>query len=134
MARPEVIGSAHWQVIGTVDDAMEQIADWAAAGAMDGFIALPGGSVDSMRLTLDDLVPRLPQAGSAASTRVEVGRPPARGRLTPSVEALRRALANGGAAVGRKSPGVDKVAVVGGWTADTFCRPVLSPRAAAWPA
>lgn len=59
LMRPEVIGSAHWQVIGTVDDALEQIKDWAASGAMDGFIAVPGGAVSSMQLVLGELVPRL---------------------------------------------------------------------------
>jgi len=63
LERPEVIGSAHWRVVGTVDDAIEQIQDWAAAGAIDGFIAVPGGSVEAARLTLSDLVPRLAEAG-----------------------------------------------------------------------
>ncbi|MBB2972788.1 NtaA/DmoA family FMN-dependent monooxygenase [Mesorhizobium sp. RMAD-H1] len=61
--RPEVIGSAHWQVIGTVDDAIEAIRDWTEAGAIDGFIAVPGGSVSSLHLVLDELVPRLVEAG-----------------------------------------------------------------------
>ncbi|MCU1734626.1 NtaA/DmoA family FMN-dependent monooxygenase [Pseudomonas sp. 20P_3.2_Bac4] len=63
LLRPEVISAAHWQVIGTVDDAVEQIADWAEAGAMDGFIAAPGGSVESVHLFLDEVVPRLVEAG-----------------------------------------------------------------------
>ncbi len=46
LLRPEVISAAHWQVVGTVDDAFEQIADWAASGAID-----------------DQLMPRLVQAG-----------------------------------------------------------------------
>lgn len=61
--RPEVIGSAHWQVIGTVDDAFEAIRDWVEAGAIDGFIAVPGGSVSSLRLVFEALVPRLAEAG-----------------------------------------------------------------------
>lgn len=61
--RPEVIGSAHWQVIGTVDDAIEAIRDWTEAGAIDGFIAVPGGSVSSLHLVFDELVPRLVEAG-----------------------------------------------------------------------
>ncbi|MCO6187557.1 NtaA/DmoA family FMN-dependent monooxygenase [Rhizobium sp. L1K21] len=61
--RPEVMGSAHWQIIGTVDDAFEEIRNWAEAGAMDGFILLPGGSVTSMHLALEKLVPRLKDAG-----------------------------------------------------------------------
>jgi len=60
---PEVIGSAHWQIVGTVDDAVDGIRDWHDAGAIDGFIAVPGGSVSSMHLTLHDLVPRLAEAG-----------------------------------------------------------------------
>ncbi len=62
-AAPEVVSAAHWQVIGTVDDAVEQIVDWAAAGAMDGFIAAPGGSVGSLRLFLEQVVPRLVEKG-----------------------------------------------------------------------
>ncbi|SMH46556.1 NtaA/DmoA family FMN-dependent monooxygenase [Azospirillum agricola] len=63
LQRPEVIGSAHWQVIGTVDDAVAAVRDWVEAGAIDGFIAVPGGSVGSMRLALEGLVPRLAEAG-----------------------------------------------------------------------
>ena len=63
LTRPEVVGSAHWQVIGTVSDAVDEIKAWAAAGAMDGFIALPGGSVDCMRSVMDDLVPTLTDEG-----------------------------------------------------------------------
>ncbi|GGF50209.1 hypothetical protein GCM10007301_06910 [Azorhizobium oxalatiphilum] len=61
--RPEVAGSGHWQIIGTVEDALAEIRAWAEAGAIDGFIATPGGSVDCMHLVLDDLVPRLTEAG-----------------------------------------------------------------------
>lgn len=63
LLRPEVMGSGHWQVVGTVDDAVAEIVRWAQAGAMDGFIATPGGSVDSMHLALGDLVPRLAEKG-----------------------------------------------------------------------
>ncbi|WP_346915672.1 NtaA/DmoA family FMN-dependent monooxygenase [uncultured Roseibium sp.] len=63
LMRPEVIGSAHWQLIGTVDDAVAEIRAWAEAGAMDGFIAVPGGSVDCMRLVLEQLVPALAEEG-----------------------------------------------------------------------
>lgn len=58
-----MVSAAHWQVIGTVDDAVEQIVDWAGAGAMDGFIAAPGGSVGSLRLFLEQVVPRLVEKG-----------------------------------------------------------------------
>jgi len=63
LRRPEVIGSAHWQVVGTVDDAVAQIRDWAAAGAMDGFVAFPGGSKESVRLFLEEVVPELSELG-----------------------------------------------------------------------
>ncbi|MGC3655076.1 LLM class flavin-dependent oxidoreductase, partial [Pseudomonas aeruginosa] len=55
--------AAHWEVIGRVDDAVEQIVDWAAAGGMDGFIPAPGGSVGSLRLFHDQVVPRLVEKG-----------------------------------------------------------------------
>jgi alkanesulfonate monooxygenase SsuD/methylene tetrahydromethanopterin reductase-like flavin-dependent oxidoreductase (luciferase family) len=63
LRRPEVMGSGHWQIIGTVDDAFETIREWAAAGAIDGFVAVPGGSVASMRLVLERLLPKLADAG-----------------------------------------------------------------------
>ncbi|CAM3832421.1 NtaA/DmoA family FMN-dependent monooxygenase [Agrobacterium radiobacter] len=63
LRRPEVMGSGHWQIIGTVDDALETIREWAAAGAIDGFVAVPGGSVASMRLVLERLLPKLADAG-----------------------------------------------------------------------
>ncbi|WP_226628304.1 NtaA/DmoA family FMN-dependent monooxygenase [Alloyangia pacifica] len=49
---PEVLGSAHWQVIGTPGQAIDAIRDWADAGAMDGFILFPGGSVPCLDLAL----------------------------------------------------------------------------------
>jgi alkanesulfonate monooxygenase SsuD/methylene tetrahydromethanopterin reductase-like flavin-dependent oxidoreductase (luciferase family) len=63
LMRPEVLSAAHWQVIGTVDDAVEEIADWAEAGVMDGFIAAPGGSFGSVYCFLDEVVPRLVERG-----------------------------------------------------------------------
>lgn len=63
LTRPEAIGSAHWQVIGTVEDAFDAIRDWTLAGAIDGFVALPGGSVSCMHLVLEKLIPRLADAG-----------------------------------------------------------------------
>jgi alkanesulfonate monooxygenase SsuD/methylene tetrahydromethanopterin reductase-like flavin-dependent oxidoreductase (luciferase family) len=59
LMRPEVLSAAHWQVIGTVDDAVAEIADRAEAGVMDGFIAAPGGSFGSVYSFLDEVVPRL---------------------------------------------------------------------------
>lgn len=63
LERPEVIGSAHWVVIGTVDDAFESIVERFEAGATDGFIAVPGGSWQSVDLLFDELIPKLVEAG-----------------------------------------------------------------------
>ncbi|SMX51068.1 NtaA/DmoA family FMN-dependent monooxygenase [Actibacterium lipolyticum] len=63
LERPEVIGSAHWQVIGTVGDAVDAIRQWAEAGAIDGFVCVPGGSVTSMHLSLDEVIPALSDLG-----------------------------------------------------------------------
>ncbi|MEY8827146.1 NtaA/DmoA family FMN-dependent monooxygenase [Sedimentitalea sp. XS_ASV28] len=63
LQRPESAGSGHWRIIGTVDDAAEQIAEWHRDGAIDGFINVPGGGVDSMKRTLHDLIPQLAQRG-----------------------------------------------------------------------
>lgn len=59
LARPEVVGSAHWVSVGTVEDVIADIAAWFEAGAMDGFIALPGGSTGSLDLFFEKLVPGL---------------------------------------------------------------------------
>ncbi|WP_232845109.1 NtaA/DmoA family FMN-dependent monooxygenase [Paracoccus onubensis] len=59
LARPEVVGSAHWVSVGTVDDVLADIIRWFDAEAIDGFIALPGGSTESMRLFFDELMPKL---------------------------------------------------------------------------
>jgi FMN-dependent oxidoreductase (nitrilotriacetate monooxygenase family) len=63
LMRPEVLSAAHWQVIGTADDAVKEIVDWAEAGVMDGFIAAPGGSFGSVYCFLDEVVPRLVERG-----------------------------------------------------------------------
>ena len=63
LARPEILTSVHWQIIGTPEDAAREIAAWHDAGAIDGFIAVPGGSPESLRLTLEELVPLLSKAG-----------------------------------------------------------------------
>ncbi len=60
---PEVIGSAHWQIVGTVEDAVEEIIEWFDASAIDGFICVPGGSVSSMHLTLEKMIPMLVARG-----------------------------------------------------------------------
>src|SRR5690606_17292681 len=63
LSRPEVVGSAHWVSVGTVEDVADEIAEWFEAGAIDGFIALPGGSLESLRLFLEALVPLLVRRG-----------------------------------------------------------------------
>ena len=59
----EVGTPLHWTVIGTPTDAAEAIEAWAAAGAIDGFIALPGGSRTSIDLFLGHVVPLLRRRG-----------------------------------------------------------------------
>jgi FMN-dependent oxidoreductase (nitrilotriacetate monooxygenase family) len=63
LARPEVVGSAHWVSVGTVVDVLNDIIQRFEAGAIDGFIALPGGSETSMALFFDKLMPRLVELG-----------------------------------------------------------------------
>ncbi|MCC4595115.1 NtaA/DmoA family FMN-dependent monooxygenase [Xanthomonas campestris pv. phormiicola] len=63
LERPEVLGSAHWVVIGTPDDAVREIVARIRAGAADGFIALPGGALQSLSLLLEEVVPRLAEQG-----------------------------------------------------------------------
>lgn len=60
---PEVLSSAHWQVVGTAADAAEEILTWHRAGAMDGVIALPCGSLNSLHIFLQQVVPLLRAAG-----------------------------------------------------------------------
>lgn len=84
LSRPEVVGSAHWVAVGTVDDVLQDIVDWFEAGAMDGFIALPGGSLESLRLFLEELVPALAACGlfrtdyAGTTLRAHLGLEPAR--------------------------------------------------------
>ncbi len=63
LARPEVVGSAHWVCVGTVEDVRDEIVAWFEAGALDGFIALPGGSATSLHLFLEGVVPALAERG-----------------------------------------------------------------------
>lgn len=63
LMRPEVVSASHWQVIGTVDDAIDTIRDWYNHDAIDGFICTPGGSVGSLNLALDRLMPELARLG-----------------------------------------------------------------------
>lgn len=62
---PEVIGSAHWLVIGTPEDAVAAIVKRAEANSMDGFIAVPSGSWQSVTLFLEQVMPRLAELGLA---------------------------------------------------------------------
>lgn len=55
----EVTGSSHWPVIGTPEEAVSEILRWHDAAAIDGFIAFPGGSMESYRLFFDQVMPRL---------------------------------------------------------------------------
>ena len=68
LERPETLASVHWQIIGTVDDAVSTISQWFNAGAIDGFVAVPGGSPRSLDLTLEQLLPRLAEAGLYRAT------------------------------------------------------------------
>lgn len=63
LARPEILASVHWQVIGTADDAVSEIVRWFGAGAVDGFIAVPGGSIRSLDLLLTAVIPALVKRG-----------------------------------------------------------------------
>ncbi|MFA1682890.1 NtaA/DmoA family FMN-dependent monooxygenase [Achromobacter sp. SIMBA_011] len=65
LARPEASASAHWTVVGTVDDAVDAIRQRAEAEAADGFIALPGGAMQSLDLFLEAVMPRLAALGLA---------------------------------------------------------------------
>lgn len=81
MSRPEVAGSAHWQCVGTPQDAVRAIRERVQAGAADGFIALPGGGWQSLDLFLEEVVPALACAGlfrsqyTGATLRAHLGMP-----------------------------------------------------------
>lgn len=63
LSRPEVAGSAHWLFVGRPEDAAREVERWARAEAIDGFIALPGGSDRSVALLFDELLPNLQLSG-----------------------------------------------------------------------
>lgn len=63
LLKPEVIGSAHWVIVGTAEEAVAEITKWFEHGALDGFIALPGGSVRSLNLFFEKVVPLLVEKG-----------------------------------------------------------------------
>lgn len=60
---PQPRRQVHGGVVGTPDDAYQAIVAWFEAGAADGFILLPGGALSSLELFLDEVVPRLVDAG-----------------------------------------------------------------------
>lgn len=62
LERPEVLGSAHWVSVGTVEDVLNDIMQLYKAGAIDGFIALPG-SEQSMKIFFEQLMPQLVERG-----------------------------------------------------------------------
>ncbi len=61
--RAAVRGAPHWTIVGIPQAAAEEILRWADAGALDGFLAFPGGSWESLRLFAEELVPRLVAEG-----------------------------------------------------------------------
>ena len=63
LSRPEVLSPVHWLIVGTPEKAAGIIADWFDSGAIDGFVAVPGGSTQSFDLTLGALVPLLRDEG-----------------------------------------------------------------------
>lgn len=89
LALPEVVSSAHWQVVGTPADAVEHILAWQAADAIDGFIALPGGSLGSLDLFLEQVVPAL-QAAQRLSTSHTPGGLLARLRANNAIGVLQK--------------------------------------------
>lgn len=63
LERPEVVGSAHWVAIGTPQDVFKQIMERFEAGALDGFIAIPGGPPKSLDLFFSEVSPLFVRAG-----------------------------------------------------------------------
>ena len=63
LERPEVIGSSHWVAIGTPQEIFHQIMERFEAGALDGFIAIPGGPPKSLDLFFNDVIPLFVEAG-----------------------------------------------------------------------
>ncbi|EJR03829.1 hypothetical protein II3_00692 [Bacillus cereus MC67] len=63
LERPEVVGSAHWVAIGTPQDVFKRIMERFEAGALDGFIAIPGGPPKSLDLFFSEVIPLFVKAG-----------------------------------------------------------------------
>lgn len=63
LTRPEVVDSAHWVEVGTAKQVAGQITHWFNNGAIDGFIAIPGGAAKSLQLFFNQVIPLLRGAG-----------------------------------------------------------------------
>ncbi|PFQ45088.1 LLM class flavin-dependent oxidoreductase [Bacillus cereus] len=63
LERPEVVGSAHWVAIGTPKDVFQQIMERFEGGALDGFIAIPGGPPKSLNLFFSEVIPLFVKTG-----------------------------------------------------------------------
>ncbi|MGM9986171.1 MAG: NtaA/DmoA family FMN-dependent monooxygenase [Bacillaceae bacterium] len=63
LSRPEVIDSAHWVVVGTAKQVFREIMKWYQQGAIDGFIAIPGGTSKSLDLFFNQVIPLLVEEG-----------------------------------------------------------------------
>lgn len=57
--RPEIVGSAHWVSVGTVEDVLNDIIERFEAGAIDGFIALLRRFGTIYGAVFEKLVPQL---------------------------------------------------------------------------
>jgi len=55
----------HWHIVGNSADAIREIAARASKRVIDGFIALPVGSWESVEIFFDDVVPTLQDMGIA---------------------------------------------------------------------
>lgn len=55
--------SAHWVVVGTAEEVAKEIIRWYEADAIDGIIAVPGGSDISLTLFLEQVIPKLAEQG-----------------------------------------------------------------------
>ncbi|MEK4425203.1 NtaA/DmoA family FMN-dependent monooxygenase [Solibacillus sp. FSL K6-1523] len=63
LSRTEVMHSAHWVVVGTAEEVAKEIIRWYEADAIDGIIAVPGGSDISLTLFLEQVIPKLAEQG-----------------------------------------------------------------------
>lgn len=70
---PEVMGSAHWLVVGTADDAVASIIEHVEKGSIDGLIAIPGGSLASVEIFFEQVMPKLRQIGLAKTEYAQGG-------------------------------------------------------------